>query len=1099
MTQDKENSNSVSRCKVLVAWMKNNKAIGVAFLILMLCFGLLDTLVKVIDNTLLRVTSIERNIWLDYLFLTLSILMVLRVFFVWIKGKKIVSPRSVGLILVPLVLYSYFRIKKSPYVFTSYWNGPIAYLDVFAICSLAIVCLYLYQIIKKKKDIPINESIEFDRDAPIKRPEKDLFNMGSLVNRIVKYIAFTDVNEAAFSIGIVGEWGDGKTSLMNLVEQKIQEDHKDFITINFNPRASKKADFIQEDFLKSLKQVLSPLHSGIDRSIDKYAVALDVIPGMPPIVSKGLELLQVSSNIDRVITRRELSKAIREIDRRIVVFVDDLDRLTGEELIEVLKVLDTNGAFPNMVFLTSFDKDYVNTVLINYLGLEKQKRPYTDKYFTVEIRVPLHPSFRLVNYLVKLLTDASKKGFISLDSAEVEKRTRGMAKYFLPRLRTIRDVKRFANQFLYDYAEIQRDVQYEDFFLLELIKYAHPSDYEALYRLQYIHRGQSSLLSRSSDNLLYLSESLLPKKNKSGEIIEAPEIKPDSIDILKTLFPEESDYRRWYADRYQRIYSVSSFEHYFYNYEYSHLTVEDTNRLFEENSFSDVRKLIDDWAEYSKDMETYLLTRDINSIKDRIVLRRYMQVLLYASHKHQSINYLGQNYCFLRTEDVTSIIRNCSFDSPQDYIAWFKDGMVELTTVNPIIPFTYIQLPIEESYSDKAEPGFYIMSQQQMLDYSLELLNDYCKGVREEGWDARTAYVMSHIQGDKSGSDLPAASKTLHDVIVANFHVFSGSLPYWAEDYDGVHVGYTVLLRFNSVFVDKEEFEQLIGSEENNNSAEIEMIRAIWPFFKANGYSNFVLPKGVSITEAQKTKLKVVSPELSRYEDVNKKMNDLVTEWKKGHNLANVDSFVSRAKDILNDLNAINLKLVLSEQYDAELQDMINTFQEYKNIARDLNEENLRVGDIVKMKPVIYDKNRQEHPDNMIYKENLFTIGNISKTGQLMTRESNLALSYSDIEAVLIDGKEDAEVYYENKGAMATYISPGQIVPASHKDEGYFIDCFKHCYDTNNKSYFELVKEKGFQFVHEVQHWLKDEMHDEGLKVNHSIREVFRIETGRVE
>ncbi len=99
-----------------------------------------------------------------------------------------------------------------------------------------------------------------------------------------------------------------------------------------------------------------------------------------------------------------------------------------------------------------------------------------------------------------------------------------------------------------------------------------------------------------------------------------------------------------------------------------------------------------------------------------------------------------------------------------------------------------------------------------------------------------------------------------------------------------------------------------------------------------------------------------------------------------------------------------------------------------------------------------------------------------------------------DIEAVLIDGVEDAMVYYDPKNIMATYVEPGQTVEPHITDYSYFMEHFKRCYDVNKKSYYDLVKESGFQFVHEVQHWLKDKKHNEGLEVHHSIRPELKID-----
>ena len=919
---------------VILKWFRENNAIGVAILLLMLCFGIMDTVVSVINNTLLHVSSISRDIWLDLLFIIITTLLGYGVWKSWIKTEKRIASRTIALILIPLVLFVFFRFKKnSPFKFTSYWDWHICYLDGVALIAFIIIGLFVYQQFKRSNEGKTDKRYSFGTDAPIKGADGDLFNMGNLVNRIVNYIAFTDVSEAAFSMGLVGEWGDGKTSLMNLVEEKILKEHSDFIIVRFNPRSSKKADFIQEDFLDSLKQSLAPLHTGVERTIDKYAEALDVIPGVPPVVSKGLELLQIRPYKEREIKRSDLKKAILEIDKRIVVLVDDLDRLTGEELIEVMKVLDTNGAFPNMVFLTSFDKYYVNTVLNNFLGLGEQTRAYTDKYFTVEIKVPLHPSFRLLDYLVKLLADAVKSGFIKTNVSIIETQTRKLSPFIMSRLYTIRDIKRFTNQFLYDYAEVQRDVNFRDYFLLELIKYAHPEDYEAVYRLKYIHRGKTSFLSPSSEDLFYLNDTLISKKNKTGDGFDEPEIKPNSIDILRTLFPEESAYQNWYAGRYQKVYSSSSFEHYFYNYEYSHLRAEDIDRLFAEKSIEDVCKLIDGWGDFSKDLETYLLTRDVNSIKNKGVLRRFMQILLYSAHKHQSINYIGQNYCFLRKEDVLKIIQNCGFGSMQEYIAWFKETMSELTAIEPMIPANYMRTPISATYSDQAEPDLFVMTQQEMQEYALSLLKDYLGKIEENGWDASKGYYMTQIQSDEKGSFMPEACIALHDAMVKHFRIFSPTLPFFAEDFNRVISGYTIMLRFKSVFVDKDEFERFILSKENDEAPEIEMVRAIWPIYKANGCSNFALPKEVSIEEAKKTKLKAAREDLKRYEEINKKIDSLAEEWNQGHSMEDVEQYVDRAKGLIKELRGISLELNLRETYELRIRDMINVFQEYQRSA----------------------------------------------------------------------------------------------------------------------------------------------------------------------
>lgn len=41
----------------------------------------------------------------------------------------------------------------------------------------------------------------------------------------------------------------------------------------------------------------------------------------------------------------------------------------------------------------------------------------------------------------------------------------------------------------------------------------------------------------------------------------------------------------------------------------------------------------------------------------------------------------------------------------------------------------------------------------------------------------------------------------------------------------------------------------------------------------------------------------------------------------------------------------------------------------------------------------------------------------------------------------------------------------------------------ENCYDVDKRTYAEVVRERGYQFVHEVQHWLNDEFDRDELKI----------------
>ena len=65
---------------------------------------------------------------------------------------------------------------------------------------------------------------------------------------------------------------------------------------------------------------------------------------------------------DATNSREKLQEGISAIGKKIVVLIDDLDRLTVDEIMEVLKLITKNAAFKDTVFITTYDKKYINAI-----------------------------------------------------------------------------------------------------------------------------------------------------------------------------------------------------------------------------------------------------------------------------------------------------------------------------------------------------------------------------------------------------------------------------------------------------------------------------------------------------------------------------------------------------------------------------------------------------------------------------------------------------------------------------------------------------------------------------------------------------------------
>lgn len=80
------------------------------------------------------------------------------------------------------------------------------------------------------------------------------------------------------------------------------------------------------------------------------------------------------------------------------------------------------------------------------------------------------------------------------------------------------------------------------------------------------------------------------------------------------------------------------------------------------------------------------------------------------------------------------------------------------------------------------------------------------------------------------------------------------------------------------------------------------------------------------------------------------------------------------------------------------------------------------------------------------------------------------------LEAVPIDGEHDRSIYY------APDVISSEALP-SPDPEIYYMRSFENMFEENGKSYSDIVKERNYHFVHEIQHWLHEEG-DYGLKIN---------------
>lgn len=298
-----------------------------------------------------------------------------------------------------------------------------------------------------------------------------------------------------------------------------------------------------------------------------------------------------------------------------------------------MKLIDNNAAFPNLIFLTAYDKGQLNKHFEE--NSSSSDAHFVDKFFNLEFLVPQRPYVYISRFIEDELCEklpASKterENFGSVLSDRVDK--------FQAYLPTLRDAKRFINQFLQDYKLVQGDVIIEEFLLIQLIKYKYPDEYKRIYKKDFVYKNELM-----NPDVLYLR-----KKEEVGGGVNA-------FPILELLFPQGDEPIK---NTFRHIFSVYSFENYFVNQIFGLPRVEDMEKIFdntEEMAISTVDSCLEEKAKLSHFVD-YLKTRDLGCLsKDQYF--RYVMIVAYVAGKRPKDRELS---IFLTLISIPNVKRHC--------------------------------------------------------------------------------------------------------------------------------------------------------------------------------------------------------------------------------------------------------------------------------------------------------------------------------------------------------------------------------------------------------------------------------------------------------
>lgn len=568
-----------------------------------------ESLLDAFNKCMLPVLAMfKANIWNKAFVYFVSVIILYVIIYRNFKHHYQYNPHLILFISWCAVILGYYRLQGSYNYETIY--GRIAFVDVLILfCCITVIAAAVNVIIAFVSEIRmlvkerIQEVVLFDN--PICTLDEDELDWSDEVAKLLGVIHQLRKSQP-ISIAINAQWGAGKTSFLKILQSSIDKDR--YEVVYFNPRESKTASEIQEDFFQQIITALSRYNGAAESNLKKYMQALQVIDDKNLLT----KILNVYAILNKESYRDKIKRICDKLPVKVIIIIDDFDRLLPDEILEVLKLINTNATFSNFIFLTAYDKSIVNGMLEN-MG-KTEGAYFVDKYFDLEYSLPIRAYKYIQDYFVTnfcAILHLNKK-----DTDKLKQSVEAHVEILEENIPTLRDAKRLINQIILDYHLVEGEVDVVEFVYVQLIKYKYPSEYKALSKKEYLSVDYSTyLLSEEDINTL----------------------QPACSPILQVLFKKkEEDYE---TEHYRHIFSKSSFDIYFVNTISGTLRIRDMRRIFEVE-YDELRRLIDGWIKdgHAEDFSYYLQSMYINTFPSKQIFYRYAEaaayLLLKTTHMH---------------------------------------------------------------------------------------------------------------------------------------------------------------------------------------------------------------------------------------------------------------------------------------------------------------------------------------------------------------------------------------------------------------------------------------------------------------------------------
>ena len=434
-------------------------------------------------------------------------------------------------------IYSLFK-RLGNFDFYSYLGISYFSYSFIGLFITEFVLYYFY-----RKDFQILASLHkathpFFIDAPTTDDSYDRKNfLKTLLDKILSTFdnRYFVENPNAFTILLSESFGIGKTSFLFQVKKAIREEEykNKIIYVEFRPWLCEKPETIITEFFSVLHQELDK-HFVLPKGMFSSYLSLLVENAPNTYYSFMLKSLHKKRSLSEEHDR--IMKFLKQIDRPILISIDDVDRLHDDEVKVVLNLIRDTADFPNLFYIVAADKKNL-CLSMERLGIKAPER-FLKKFINFECLFPANDA--VLKQLFREKLDSVLREYSCTGSKDLIINSILEIDNIINAFETPRDIVRFLNIFTFamdciERNKIMNEINVADLFAISLIQYLEVELYKILRDddgLLLSYDDSTKSLSISSSYKSVFDHPLLSKIDEKTNEKEPHTVISDTNDVV---------------------------------------------------------------------------------------------------------------------------------------------------------------------------------------------------------------------------------------------------------------------------------------------------------------------------------------------------------------------------------------------------------------------------------------------------------------------------------------------------------------------------------------------------------------------------------------